>query len=69
MKAGVDLEMVPSGQTIHPSNRHCLISSRLDGWTRIDAVISPNHGRAEVAMELLAELGHDDFQCRSAIAA
>jgi hypothetical protein len=64
VKARVDWEMMPLRQTIHPPNRDRLISSGLDGRTGIDAVISPNQSRAEIAMKLLAKLGHDDFQCR-----
>jgi hypothetical protein len=66
MKAGVDLKMMPPGQTIHPPNRYWLVSARLDGRTRINAVVSPNRSRAEITMELLAKLGHDNFQRRCA---
>jgi hypothetical protein len=66
VKTVIDWEMMPLRQTIHPPNRDRLVSAGFDGRARIEAVISPNHSRPEVAMELLAELGHDDFQRRGA---
>jgi hypothetical protein len=61
VQAGVDFEAMAQRQTVDPTDGDRLVSSRVDGRTGKSAVVSPNNGGLEIAMELLPKLRHDDL--------